>query len=150
MPPTNSTFAHFQTVYEGEFWCLCKVTFGPGYLSGFLPCVVRAEILTIFCSYFGRNDDFIDSFWNWLTFSYKSKRHKSKDSSSVVGWNQALIACTFHYLESIFEKKHLYHVAPVAGRLIKMRWALLKSKADSGSIINKNKMALVHTCLYLC
>ena len=38
-------------------------------LSGFLPCVVRAEILTIFCSYFGRNDDFINSFWNWLTFS---------------------------------------------------------------------------------
>ena len=30
-------------------------------LSGFLPCVVRAEI---FRSYFGRNDDFINSFWN--------------------------------------------------------------------------------------
>ena len=30
-------------------------------LSGFLPWVVRAEILTIFCSYFGRNDDFIYS-----------------------------------------------------------------------------------------
>ena len=28
-----------------------------------------AEILTIFGSYFGRNDDFIDSFWNLLTFS---------------------------------------------------------------------------------
>ena len=26
------------------------------------PCVVRAEILTIFCSYFGRNDDFINLF----------------------------------------------------------------------------------------
>ena len=38
-------------------------------LSGFLPCVVRAEILTIFCSYFGRNDDLINSFWNCLTFS---------------------------------------------------------------------------------
>ena len=33
---------------------------------------------------------------------------------------------------------------------IKMRWALLKSKAHSGKIINKNKMALVHTCLNLC
>ena len=33
-------------------------------LSGLLPCVVRAEILTIFRSYFGRKDDFINSFWN--------------------------------------------------------------------------------------
>ena len=31
--------------------------------------VVRAEILTIFCSYFGRNDDFINLFWNCLTFN---------------------------------------------------------------------------------
>ena len=38
-------------------------------LSGFLPCSSRTEILTIFCSYFGRNDDFINSFWNLLTFS---------------------------------------------------------------------------------
>ena len=29
---------------------------------------VRAEILTIFRSYFGRNDDFGNSFWNLLTF----------------------------------------------------------------------------------
>ena len=38
-------------------------------LSGFLPCIVRAEVFTIFCSYFRRNDDFINWFWNWLTFS---------------------------------------------------------------------------------
>ena len=38
-------------------------------LSRFRSCVVRAEFLTIFRSYFGRNDDFINSFWNWLTFS---------------------------------------------------------------------------------
>ena len=36
-------------------------------LSAFLPYVGRAEILTIFCSYFGKNNDFINSFWNWLT-----------------------------------------------------------------------------------
>ena len=30
-------------------------------LSGFLPTLHMAEILTIFCSYFGRNDDFIHS-----------------------------------------------------------------------------------------
>ena len=31
-------------------------------LSRFLPSLHRAEILTSFCSYFGRNDDFINSF----------------------------------------------------------------------------------------
>ena len=29
----------------------------------------RAVILTVFSWYFGRNDDFINSFWNLLTFS---------------------------------------------------------------------------------
>ena len=28
----------------------------------------RAEILAIFCLYFGKNDDFINSFWQQLTF----------------------------------------------------------------------------------
>ena len=37
-------------------------------LSRFLPCAVRAEILTFFCSYCWRNYDFINSFWNLLTF----------------------------------------------------------------------------------
>ena len=32
-------------------------------LLRFLPCTVRAEILFVSCSYFGRNDDFISSFW---------------------------------------------------------------------------------------
>ena len=43
------------------------------HLLGFLPFSVaqyREEILTIFGSYFGRNDDFIYSFWNLLTFTY--------------------------------------------------------------------------------
>ena len=35
----------------------------------FCPVYCRAEILTIFCSYFGRNDDFINSFWNLLIFT---------------------------------------------------------------------------------
>ena len=38
-------------------------------LSGFLPLQHRAEIMTIFRLYFGRNDDFINSFWKWLTFT---------------------------------------------------------------------------------
>ena len=37
-------------------------------LSRFLPSLHWAETLTIFRSYFGRNDDFINSFWNLLTF----------------------------------------------------------------------------------
>ena len=32
-------------------------------LSWFLPSLHKAEILTIFCSYFGKNDDFINPFW---------------------------------------------------------------------------------------
>ena len=43
----------------------------------FLPCTLphyRAEIFTIFGSYFGRNDDFIKSFWNLLTFSFQTKK----------------------------------------------------------------------------
>ena len=35
-----------------------------------LSSLPSAEILTIFCSYFGRNDDFINSFWNCLTFRW--------------------------------------------------------------------------------
>ena len=34
----------------------------------FLPSLHRAEILTIFRSYFERNYDFINSFWNCLSF----------------------------------------------------------------------------------
>ena len=48
--------------FQNEFM---KSLFLPKYeqkLSRFLPCVVKAEILTIFGSYFGRNDDFINSF----------------------------------------------------------------------------------------
>ena len=38
-------------------------------LSRFLPSLYKAEILTIFCSYFVRNEDFINKFWDYLTFS---------------------------------------------------------------------------------
>ena len=36
--------------------------------SSWFDVVCRAEILIIFRSYFGRNNDFINSFWNLLTF----------------------------------------------------------------------------------
>ena len=54
-------------------------------LSGFLPCVMRAEILTIYCSYFGRNDDFIYLFWNLLTFS-------------EINWYQNELLCPMSYV----------------------------------------------------
>ena len=61
--------------FQNEFM---KTSFLPKYEPKFvriLPCSVtqyRAEILTIFCSYFGRNDDFKNSFWNLVTFSVSS------------------------------------------------------------------------------
>ena len=36
-------------------------------------CIHRAEILTIFGSYFGRNNNFINSFRNLLTFEYHTE-----------------------------------------------------------------------------
>ena len=55
-----------------------KSTFLPKYEANIvristLYCATlnRAEILTIFLSYFGRNDDFINSFWYLLTFMIK-------------------------------------------------------------------------------
>ena len=47
--------------------------------------IIRACILRIFLSYFGRNDDFINSFWNLLTFTqsflylHSAKRYQWKD-----------------------------------------------------------------------
>ena len=32
------------------------------FQNEFMPLLHRAEVLTIFCSYFGRNDDFMNSF----------------------------------------------------------------------------------------
>ena len=49
-------------------------------VSGFRPLQYRTEILTIFCSYLGRNDDFINSFWNHLNFSFPADWH-TKGSS---------------------------------------------------------------------
>ena len=48
--------------FQNEF---LKSSFLPKYqqkVVRIVDCVVRAEILTIFCSYFGRNDDFINPF----------------------------------------------------------------------------------------
>ena len=49
----------FLPKYEPNIWRISALYCVPHY---------RAEILTIFGSYFGRNDDFINSFWNLLTF----------------------------------------------------------------------------------
>ena len=73
----------------------------------------RAEILTIFGSYFGRNDDFINLFWNLLTFKRKKKL---KGLSFVCMWwsfihgFDKLIICTYFcykWLENTYILKWL-------------------------------------------
>ena len=51
--------------FQNEFM---KSSFLPKYEPKIVPHY-RAEILTIFGSYSGRNEDFINSFWNLLIFS---------------------------------------------------------------------------------
>ena len=48
-------------------------------------CPVRAEILTIFCSYFERNDDFINSFW------------KSRSKKCQFHWNYTWASINFFF-----------------------------------------------------
>ena len=43
--------------------------------------LLRAEILTMFCSYFGRNNDSINSFWNELTFTVKNCANSNEVSA---------------------------------------------------------------------
>ena len=51
---------NFEVIVSSKIWTKnCQ---------DFCPTHYRAEILAIFCSCFGRNDDIINSFWNLLTF----------------------------------------------------------------------------------
>ena len=50
--------------FRTNVWSHCFSQNTNKKLPGFLPCVVGAKKLTIFCSYFGRNNHFINSFWN--------------------------------------------------------------------------------------
>ena len=43
-----------------------------------LPKYEQKIVLAIFHLYFGRNDDFINSFWNLLTFSLLTETRKAK------------------------------------------------------------------------
>ena len=47
----------------------------------------RAEILTIFGSYFVRNNDFINSYWNLLTFNASSFYR----SQNILGWSKLFV-----------------------------------------------------------
>ena len=63
----------------------------------FCPVVwqYRAKILAIFGSYFGKNDDFINSFWNLLTYKYLFLfwlfRHLSYFSKWYDSWTEGPI-----------------------------------------------------------
>ena len=67
------------STFQNEFM---KLSFLPKYEPNIVRIAAlyvphhRAEILTIFGSYFGRNDDFINSFWNLLTFNKCTKLGK--------------------------------------------------------------------------
>ena len=71
-----------------NFWSHCFSQNMNQKLYGFLPCSVaqyRTGILTIFGSYFGRKDDFINSFWNLLTFNFYNL---SSQKTVRVVWNK--------------------------------------------------------------
>ena len=90
---------------------------------------------SIFCSYFGRNDDFINSFWNCRTFSWKSLtfhavyRLTSITTWPLCGWKVAVL----HFSSTIINhflwlKKILYAVSKLGfldSRFLKTNWFLL-------------------------
>ena len=63
----------------------------------FWPTHYRAEIPTIFCSYFRRNDDFINSFKNLLTFRYAKNETTSCQDNSYpsIMWTFFLVVFVF-------------------------------------------------------
>ena len=66
-----------------------------------LSLEARAEILKIFRSYFGRNDDLINLFWDLLTFSRPCLlQHKIIDE--VIGGLFNSKACFLHHLDFFF------------------------------------------------
>ena len=83
-------------------------------LLGF--CSVRAEILTIFGSYFGRNDDFINSFCNLLTFRRGRNSHFKRNTIKYV----------LTFLSGLFHNITLFWAYLIPRALL--LWALLTSK----------------------
>ena len=51
-----------------------------------LSLEARAEISEIFCCYFGTNDYFIRTFWNYLTFSFVKQNFGSETNTKVGPW----------------------------------------------------------------
>ena len=101
----------------------------------------RTGILTIFRSYFGRNDDFLNSFWNLLTFSNQRPFHgkngftsiptKIREDSNMIksyfliiweGRGQVLVT------KDLFKKKALLLFLQKSGRIQNMIKGLLKEK----------------------
>ena len=68
--PTLVSLAGAATISEWIYEVIVSPKIRTKNCQDFCPHYT-AEILTIFRSYFGRNDDFINSFWNSLTFTTK-------------------------------------------------------------------------------
>ena len=92
-----------------DLWSHCFSQNMDQKMQGFLPCCVaqyRAEIITIFSSYFGRNDNFINSFWNLLTFKGK------KNSWSIVITIKTRNCFTYWHFKDIGQQIQLWFLWP--------------------------------------
>ena len=78
--------------------------------------VHRAEIRTIFRSYFGRNDDFINSFWNLLTFTMVPQ----VELFSFVFWKNLKTPKRPFEINWPFQK--VFYYAPIFLKVIKNSW----------------------------
>ena len=104
-------------------------------LSGFLPCLGRSEILIMFCSYFGRNVDFINSFWKKLTcriatkiglifliclFSKKSLLVRGK--IGVYPFWASIFSCILRFFWGIFLGKKKLNNPPAISRYVSTKF----------------------------
>ena len=78
-----------------------------------LSLEARAEILKVFCSYFGRNDDLINLFWDLLTFRVilvigcKAVIYGDITPSALVPWLKIWHQTSKHQNQSVLFKKKL-------------------------------------------
>ena len=73
----------------------------------------RTEILVIFGRHFGRNDDLINSFWIWLTYSKGPLYHISKYLSiDQLNWINIYFASTYtittHFLKWVLSNMNVW------------------------------------------
>ena len=70
----------------------------------------RAEILKKFCSFFGRNDDIVNSFWNLLTFSGCLFSRRMNSAPCIVKGTTLEVIRFFNWMPSSshYNKIHIF------------------------------------------